>query len=367
MKTARTLVGYTEARCDDPRGQYYNTRTQRAMWVHADGTARREVGKSLITREHQYTQFAGWWPDGRAKILVGWESEENGIWEHGHRDFRFLDCHWLVDTCLVDLETGDAVNLTAVDRVSFYNVGVHPLPGDSGRLGFSAIIDGQSRPYAMALDGTDKKPVLAADGFIYGIAVSPDGKRVAYASSYKLHLADGDGSNAVRIDTGHPFNFLPTWSPDSQWVLFGCGPNNRNYHPYLIAADGTGLRKLVDRGGYNCAMEALDHPDFHSASSDLPAWSPDSRWVYCTVKVGEAVELLRISVDGKTREELTESEPGVFNYHPAISPCGKWIAFGSTRDGARALYVSRVDGSEVRAITEAKQGRKQMHAHWSAL
>lgn len=357
-------IGYSDAQCDDPRGQYYNWRTQRAMAVHADGTGRREVGAGLITREHQYTQFAGWWPDGRAKLLVMWESEGHAEWERKHRDFRFVDGQWLVDTCLVDLKTGKAENLTAVDRVSFYNVGMQPLPGDPNRISFSAIINGQSRPYTMALDGSDKKPVPAADGFIYGIAVSPDGKRAAYASSYKLHLADGDGSNASRIETGHDFNFLPTWSPDSKWVVFGCGPNNRDHHPHLIAADGSGLRKLADRGGYNCAMQMLDHPDFHSASSDLPAWSPDSKRVYYTAKVGESVELQRISVDGKTIEPLTKSEPGVVNYHPAISPCGAWIAFGSTRDGARALYVAKADGSQVKAITDAKKGRSQMHAHW---
>lgn len=392
MTTPPFLVGYTDSQCcNDPRGAFYNGPT-RAMIVRADGTGRREVGASLITRDGQRTQFAGWWPDGRhMNILSSWESEENGIWEIEHKEFRILDGHWLVDSSLVDLETDAAVNLTAVERISCYNVGMAPLPGGA-RLAFSAIVGGQMRPFTMDPDGRNKRPVEASGGFIYGIAVSPDGKRSTYHADYKLFLADGDGSNAVRIETGHAFNFLPMWSSDSKWVLFQAGAWGGSPSPHLIAADGTGLRKLADRGGYKGCVEMLDFPDFHSESSDLPVWSPDAKWVYFTAKVGEAVELMRVSVpsmEGSAPseprptqrsalqdhpcepavriEQITHSAPGVMNYHPAVSPDSGWVVFGSTRDGARALYVARADGSELRAITTPTQGKLQGWPNWQPM
>ena len=32
------LIGYTDMKCDDPRGQFYNWRTRRAVIIRADGT-----------------------------------------------------------------------------------------------------------------------------------------------------------------------------------------------------------------------------------------------------------------------------------------------------------------------------------------
>jgi len=89
----------------------------------------------------------------------------------------------------------------------------------------------------------------------------------------------------------------------------------------------------------------------------------DSRWVYYTSKVGQAVELMRASLEGEV-QQLTRSKPGVLNYQPKTSPDGKLVVFGSTRDGARALYVANADGRAVRAITLPVKGRSQMHPHW---
>ena len=80
-------------------------------------------------------------------------------------------------------------------------------------------------------------------------------------------------------------------------------------------------------------------------------------------KVGQAVELMRVSLEGEV-EQLTRSEPGVLNYQPTMSADGKLVVFGSTRDGARALYVANADGRAVRAITLPVKGRSQMHPHW---
>ena len=131
----------------------------------------------------------------------------------------------------------------------------------------------------------------------------------------------------------------------------------------IVSGDGKELRKLAARGDYVGWIECLDTPDFHSTSSDNPVWAIDSQWMYYTADVGGAVELLRVNVDGKS-EQLTHSAPGVKHYHPRVSPDGKWIAFGSTRDGARALYVARADGSDVYALTKPIVGRAQMHVHW---
>jgi Tol biopolymer transport system component len=363
---ANYVIGYTDSQCDDPRGQFYNSRTARAMIVRGDGSGRREIGALLVNRSNSWTSFAGWWSDGRQAIVNSvWESEENYLWEREHQTFRMTDGNWLLDGCLVDLTTGATRNLTAIERVSCYNAGVTPWPGDPARATFAPLINGIQHPFVMDSDGRNKKDLSSGkEGFTYGCNVSPDGRHITYNKNYLVYLADNDGSNPRRVDEipEHTFQFIPTWSPDGKWILFLAGQHYK-CHPHLVRADGTGLRKLADRGAYSGSMEPLKTPDFHSSSSDIPVWSPDSKWVYYTAQVGEAVELMRVSLTGEV-QQITHSRPGVAHYHPKLSPDGRLVVFGSTRDGAGAQYVADADGSNVKAITTPTPGRVQMHAHW---
>jgi Tol biopolymer transport system component len=357
------LIGYTELRTNLPGGRAANVMTSRAMVVRADGTGRRELAPELIANANTWTQFAGWSPDGRCAIVnSGWESSDNAAWEEEHRTFRMVPGAWLLDCYLIDLATGKATNLTSVERVSHYNSGLFFWPRDPERLGFTPLIDGQSRPFAMQRDGTGKTDLSQQAGFTYGFNASPDGSRIAYHQDYKVYLADADGTNKTEVQTGLPFNFAPQWSPDGSWVAFVAGVRE-NCHPYVVRRDGTGLRKLADRGGYQGWMQFLDVPDYHDGSSDVPTWSADGRYLYYTAQVGDAVELMRTSLDGRA-EQLSRSAASVLHYHPSASPDRRSVLFGATRDGVRQLYVAQVDGSDSRPITALRPGYAAMHGHW---
>src|SRR5690606_12787563 len=118
-----------------------------------------------------------------------------------------------------------------------------------------------------------------------------------YHKDYQIYVADADGANPVHVETGNPFNFVPQWSPDGNWLLFVSG-EHYNCHPYLARPDGTELRKLADRNGYEGVIAFLDVEDFHGGSSDVPVWCKDGRWVYFTAAVEDRVELMRVSLDG---------------------------------------------------------------------
>ena len=82
-----------------------------------------------------------------------------------------------------------------------------------------------------------------------GFNASPDGQRICYHENYQVYLANADGTDKKHIDTGHPFNFAPVWSPEGNWLLFVSG-EHYVCHPHVVRADGTGLRKIADRAGY---------------------------------------------------------------------------------------------------------------------
>jgi len=358
------LIGYTEFRTDLPDGRHANVVTMRAHVVRANGKDRRAIAADLADEPHTWTQFAGWSPDGtRAIIGRGWEHPDNASWEERHHQFRFTPEGRLYDQYLLDVQNAQAVNLTAVERVSSYNSGLFFWPNDSDTLGFQALIDGVSHPFRMDRDGRNKLDLTEGSrGFAYGFAASPDGTRISYHQDYKVYIADGDGSGATRVETGNPFNFVPQWSPDGKWLLFLSG-EHYDCHPHVVRSDGTGLRKVADRKGYRGVVEFLDVPDFHGGSSDIPVWSADGRSVFYTARVGEGTELFRVSLSGKV-EQLTDSPPGSLNYHPTISKRTDWILFGSNRTGARQLYVMHPSSRQEQAITDVKPGHGAMWPHW---
>lgn len=356
------LIGYTEGRNDLPDGQFANWRTQRACVVNSDGTNRRVLAEELVTTPDHWTQFAGWSPDGQKAIVLSlWEDPENAAWERQHKTFRMTE-GWLVDCCLVDLAGGGIQNLTEIERVSIYNTGLFFLPDKSG-FGFTPLLNGVSKPFRMDLNGRNKRDVSGdGGGFAYGYSASPDGKRISYHENYQIYVSNADGSQKQHIQTGNPFNFVPQWSPDGEWLLFVSG-EHYDCHPHVVKKDGTGLRKLADRQGYRGVVERLKVPDFHSESSDVPVWSRNSDAVFYTAKVDDRIELMRVTLDSATTQ-LTHSEPGIRHYHPSVSPDGNWLLFGSDRSGTMQLYIAKTDGTQVTPITQVPSTHCAMHGHW---
>ncbi len=360
----RQWIGYTELRTNLEGGRHANVRTMRAKMVLADGSGAQQVAAELIDDPDAWSQFAGWSPDGTTALIArAWQSPENAAIEEQQQGFHFTDQGWLLDTHLVDIQSGRSINVTAVDRVSFYNGGLFFWPGDWSKLGFTALIDGNSHPFRMDLDGRNKIDLTEGSReFTYGFSSSPDGSRIAYHKAYQIYVANADGTGAVQVQTDNPFNFGPTWSPDGKWVLFVSG-QHYDCHPHIVRADGSDLRKIADRGGYRGVIEFLDVKDFHGGSSDTPIWSKDSAHVIFTAKQGSNVELFRSSLTGQM-DQLTNSAAGALHYHPQFSPTGDWLVYGSKRMGVRQLYVMRyVDGQE-KQITNLGPGHAAMWPHW---
>jgi TolB protein len=319
------LIGYTEFRTDLPGGRHANVKTRRAVVVKADGTGRHVLAEALTREAGYYTQFVGWSPDGKAaRLSCDWKSEEVAKWEEEHKDFHKNGEGVRHDEYLVDLASGKATKQTPVE---------------------------------------DNKKSELVMHLVHGMAISPDGKRSAFEDpAYRLYLADADGSNAKQIKTGLPFHLMPSWSPDGSWVLFVAG-EHYDCHPHVLKADGTCLKKLASRNGYRGAIDFLDVYDFHDGSSDLPMWAADSKSVLYTAKVGGNVELFRVTLDG-TSEQLTERPAGSMHYHPAPSPDGNWLVYGSKRGGVRQLYVMRLSDRKEWRITDLAKGRAAMWPHW---
>ncbi|MDA0834309.1 MAG: hypothetical protein O2955_05905 [Planctomycetota bacterium] len=334
----------------------------RAVVCRSDGSDRHLVGEHLADKPDAWTQFAGWSPDGRTAIIGrGWQDPENAKWEEEHKSFRMEPGKWSLDSYLLEIDSGMLTNVCAVDRVSHYNSVTYSVDGK--KLLMTSLVGGTSKPFLMDLDGHNKQDVSGgSNGFTYGFSASPQGNKISYHESYQVYIANSDGSEKMHIDTGNSFNFGPQWSADGEWVMFVSG-EHYNCHPHVVRADGSGLKKIADRGGYTGVTEFLDVPDFHGGSSDLPVWSKTGNSIYFTAKVDENIELFHIAIDGEPIR-LTHSSPGTTHYHPQSSPDGNWLIYGSKRKGIRQIVVRDLADQSETQITDLAVGHGAMWPHW---
>jgi Tol biopolymer transport system component len=189
-------------------------------------------------------------------------------------------------------------------------------------------------------------------------ALSPDGRRVAWASPgddgiVRIHLMDLDEMIPRPITDGGDGggDTEPTWSPDGGRIAFVRGDPRDRRDLYLVSAAG-GEPELLLEGDD-------DEPDH----TGFPAWSPDGRFLAFSADrregAGSAIWLLEL--DGRRLRRLTAPRPDapfLRDHAPAWSPDGATLAFASNRHVASAddagdldIYTVAADGSGLTRVT----------------
>lgn len=177
-------------------------------------------------------------------------------------------------------------------------------------------------------------------GNVNGPEISPDGKSIVFKlstpTSNELWLMDRDGSNQRRIPNASGWD--PTWSPHGNYILFASDAQG-GVQLYRIRPNGSDLQKI----------------------SSLPAirgrsdWSPDAQFIVTYSGQPWNRDVYIMNADGSNARML--SPTGGNSQGPSISPDGQWVAFTSYfdkygDDHGCEIYVMRVDGTDVRRITD---------------
>lgn len=115
-------------------------------------------------------------------------------------------------------------------------------------------------------------------------AWSPDGQRIAFASSRKrdfdLYVTDRNGENMRQVTNAIGLDIRPAWSPDGQRLAFTSN-RDRNYEIYVVNVDGSNVRRLTN----------------HEERDDYPSWHPDGkRLVYVSERNGR-YDLFELTVE----------------------------------------------------------------------
>ncbi|HTW31915.1 MAG TPA: hypothetical protein VMD76_09565, partial [Candidatus Sulfotelmatobacter sp.] len=162
------------------------------------------------------------------------------------------------------------------------------------------------------------------------VRLSPDDKRVAYASGNGIWTLDLERKTKTRITFDPLVIQEPSWSPDGRMLIFSAQltTGGGNVEIRSKAADGSGAEKLV----------FPENNNYHG-----PAWSPDGRSVTYLWGEGEKNVSLWIrpaNGDGKPVAAVQPpSAESVISYY-RISPDSHWVAYASDESGQQEVYIT---------------------------
>ena len=212
--------------------------------------------------------------------------------------------------------------------VQVFGVGVvtaHPSVSPKGhRLAYEQMM-GSSSIWSMGLGKIDKKNsgtlVAASKGYNRAPELSPDGRKIAFASdrsgTMEIWTCGNDGSNLMQVTHlgGAQFPGPPRWSPDGQRIAFDSAVGEHNAI-FVMKAEG-----------------GLPQPLSHEGSDSLnPSWSHDGKWIYFTSIQSGDWQIWKMPSAGGDPVQVTrhgghaafESGDGKLIYYTKISDSGIW-------------------------------------------
>jgi Tol biopolymer transport system component len=251
---------------------------------------------------------------------------------------------------------------------------VTPLAaGEAGTVVLSMAQGYHAHLYAVGADGRRLRRLTRGDESELAPDVSRDGRIVYQAKPHgnsDLFLLAGGRTQQLTRDSADDGE--PAWSPDGRRIAFV-----RDGDLYVMAADGSGVRKLADDAEWPAWAPSRHELAFSSdrdgdydvyAIADAgtssvrmttdphddrrPVWSPDgARVVFESDRSGPwHLYALRAGSGGVVA--LTHGSAN--DFAPAWSRDGRRLVFLSDRDGNDQLFVARADGSRVRRLTSGQ-------------
>jgi Tol biopolymer transport system component len=214
----------------------------------------------------------------------------------------------------------------------------------------------------MNADGSGRRILTKDDGGGVDPALSPDGKRIAFAVARRtderrgIWVMNTDGSGRkklIDVPENYWMTLCPAWSPDGKRIAYS------QYSGRLDAANAVFVALMVmDADGKNAKAVGQGF---------MPVFSPDGKkLLYSYINSEDKVFELRLHVmdaDGKNDKELVKGR-SLMGYW---SPDGRRIVYVGVEEGRKIkshIYTCKADGSDPKQLTRGDAG--EFAAVWSA-
>jgi len=214
---------------------------------------------------------------------------------------------------LTTVDEGDGANLPTIylggldgANLQKMDIGAWPsLSSDGSRLIYMAA----DNLYVVDL-ASGQRSTPGLDGYYF--VWSPDDSRIMYTTMSDLFIANADGSDVRKVDTGPAKVISPVgWLPDNQTIVYsamnGSGFDYKSYN--LQSSKKADLFTVVSKAGFG-------------------AISPDGQWIVFMDLFNTPPGMFISRLDGTARKWIAESQvPASFN--SVWSPDGQWLVLNT--------------------------------------
>ena len=182
-----------------------------------------------------------------------------------------------------------------------------------------SIVDGKGSVKALpALPAAYSEPRVSPDGSRLALRVDVDDQQV-------LWIYDLAGSEAPRRLTFTGDNSFPVWlPPDGKRIAWQGAPESGSAGVFAQASDGSGV------------AERLTPPEGSQSTGQLSVSSDGGTLLYRDSR--GSGDIWQLPLTGERKPQGVIQRPGN-QFQPALSPDGKWIAYGSTESGMSQIHV----------------------------
>lgn len=201
---------------------------------------------------------------------------------------------------------------------------------DSKRLVMMGRSDLEGSLHLVDVAGGSKRVLYVSPDTILQPAVSPDGKRIAFAigrSEWNLVEVGVPNGQVKTLLMSGGVSFWPAWAPDGTHYLYTT--NRTGKWGVEDAPVGNGFPRRL--------MEAESISNFTQ-----PRWAPDgTRFAVSRSLLGKPTEVVISNASGATVAPLEPGAPGLTT-NAMWSPDGEWILYVRTVPAANQVQVARI-------------------------
>lgn len=206
-------------------------------------------------------------------------------------------------------------------------------------IAYMSYFSGTPGIYYVDLASGNKVPVYREGILNISPSFSPDGKRLAFASSNKesnidIYVCDRSCQQPTRLTSTTSIDTNPAWSPDGRQIAF---TSNRAGKPqiFVMDADGSNQRRVSFEGEYN----------------EGASWRPDGQQLVYASRRGNRFDIAVTNMVDLSTRLLTNGDKNSSYEEPTFSPDGQRIAFTLRRGKQSQIYVMNADGTGWRQLT----------------